>query len=76
MNDILRLKRRAEFPKIPFINPNARQVINRLKNQGFRPLGDLMSPVDDEFGNDTYLTKLYNKLKESEQSRLPPERLR
>lgn len=62
MNDVLRLKRRGEYPKIVFVNPNANRIIGRLKEWGMLPLAELIEKVETKFGTDECNTNLVSAL--------------
>ena len=51
MNDVIRLERGIERPKIIFVNPD-KTVIDRLRNWDFVYLADRIRSVNERFGSD------------------------
>lgn len=58
MNDVLRLQREGEHPKIIFINPRAKEIKEKIKAAGFPSLSSLMNPIETGFGADETFEKL------------------
>lgn len=50
MNEVLRLRKTGRQPKIIFIDPDATSIVDRIRNDGFPTLADLISPIEGKFG--------------------------
>lgn len=58
MNDVLRLGERGRNPLIILVNPNARMIIDRLKEWGMNTFASLIEEVDERFGTHECITGL------------------